>query len=316
MGREWFLQGFAKRMSMRKRWVRSSVGFFLILGFFFLYTKAIATEPYVIQTKKDCTECHTDRYYPGKDFFQSETKMKWRYHWWAFSLSLLIFLGGIFGRIYLWSIGHGKVLLPQRKVERGKILNLLFFEALLQKSLLKLSRLRWFIFFSESFGFMALFVVFLIFVFTRFVFKIDFFIKGPGGLLLDFLMDLLGLLIFIGAIVSLMRRWKKSPDRITEREDILAVLFLFFIVLTGFFLEAFRLAVLPVSWEAYFSFVGFGLALFLRKIPLSWTDIHFYTWLVHATLVFMFLAYIPFSKLIHFIGCPLTILGVSSDSQG
>ena len=95
-----------------------------------------------------------------------------------------------------------------------------------------------------------------------------------------------------------------------------AVLLLFFIVLTGFLLEAFRLAELPVSFESYFSFVGLALAGLFRLIPLAWTDIHFYAWIVHATIVFIFLAYIPFSKFIHFIACPISILASSSDPQG
>jgi nitrate reductase gamma subunit len=103
---------------------------------------------------------------------------------------------------------------------------------------------------------------------------------------------------------------------ITEREDILAVILLFLIVVTGFLLEGFRMAVLPISFESYFSFVGLALAGVFRQFPLAWTDIHFYTWIVHATLVFIFLAYIPFSKFIHFIACPVSILASSSDPQG
>ena len=103
---------------------------------------------------------------------------------------------------------------------------------------------------------------------------------------------------------------------ITERGDIVAVLFLFFIVLTGFFLEAFRLAVLPVSFESYFSFVGLGIASVIRHFDMPWTDIHFYTWIFHATIVFLFLVYIPFSKFIHFMACPIATLAISSDPQG
>ena len=140
--------------------------------------------------------------------------------------------------------------------------------------------------------------------------------SGAGGLILEFLMDLLGLLILSGTIASFIRRSIKRPNMITEREDILAVLLLFLIVLTGFLLEGFRLAVLPVTFESYFSFVGLAMASLFRLIPLAWTDIHFYTWIVHATIVFIFLAYIPFSKFIHFIACPVSILASSSDPQG
>jgi len=279
------------------------------------HAQAFASEPYVKQTKKDCVECHVDKYYPGKDFFKAETKTKWHYHWWAFSLFLFVFCAGVLGKVYLWSMGHGKVL-PLKEIEQKRMVNFLFLEAILQRKLFKESKLRWFIYLSESFGFMALFFIFLFFVFTRFVFKIDFFMTGAGGLILDFLMDFLGLLILSGTIASFIRRSIKRPNMITEREDILAVLLLLLIVVTGFLLEGFRMAVLPVTFESYFSFVGLALASLFRQIPLYWTNIHFYTWIVHAALVFIFLAYIPFSKFIHFIACPVSILASSSDAQG
>ena len=301
---------------MRGRAIRLSLAVLLAGGLFLMIrAQADASEPYVKQTKKDCVECHVDKYYPNKDFFRAETQTKWHYHWWAFSLFLLVFCGGVLGKVYVWNMGHGKVF-PREEIDQKRMVHFLFFEAILQKKLFKESRLRWFIYLSESLGFMALFFVFLVFVFTRLVFKIDFFITGAGGLILDFLMDLFGLLILSGTIASFIRRAVKRPNMITEREDIIAVLLLFFIVLTGFLLEAFRLAVLPVSFESYFSFVGLALAGLLRQISLAWTDIHFYTWIIHATLVFMFLAYIPFSKFIHFIACPVSILASSSDPQG
>jgi nitrate reductase gamma subunit len=301
---------------MRRRWIRLSLAFLLGGGLFLMFhAQVFASEPYVKQTKKDCVECHVDKYYPGKDFFRAETKTKWHYHWWAFSLFLFIFCAGILGKVYVWNMGRGRIL-PREEIEKRRMVDFLFFEAILQRKLFKESRLRWFIYFSESLGFMALFFVFLVFVFTRFVFKIDFFSTGAGGLILNFLMDLLGLLILSGTIASFVRRSIKRPNMITEREDILAVLLLFLIVLTGFLLEGFRMAVLPVTVESYFSFVGLALAGLFRLIPMAWTDVHFYTWIVHATIVFIFLAYIPFSKFIHFIACPVSILASSSDPQG
>ncbi len=301
---------------MQRRWIRLSLAVLLAGGLFLMFNvQAFASEPYVKQTKKDCRECHVDKYYPGKDFFKAETKTKWHYHWWAFSLFLFVFCAGVLGKVYVWSMGRGKVL-PREEIEQKRMVNFLFFEAILQGKLFKESRLRWFIYLYESFGFMALFFVFLVFVFTRFVFQIDFFITGAGGLILEFLMDFLGLLILSGTIASFIRRSIKRPNMITEREDILAVLLLFLIVVTGFLLEGFRMAVLPVTFESYFSFGGLALASLFRQIPLAWTDIHFYTWIVHATIVFIFLAYIPFSKFIHFIACPVSILASSSDPQG
>jgi hypothetical protein len=55
---------------MQRRWIRLSLAVFLVGGLFLMiHAQAFASEPYVKQTKKDCMECHVDKYYPGKDFF-------------------------------------------------------------------------------------------------------------------------------------------------------------------------------------------------------------------------------------------------------
>jgi nitrate reductase gamma subunit len=279
-----------------------------------LNTKTAAIEPYVEKTKKDCMECHIDKYYPAGDFFKAETETKWHYQWWIFSIGFFIFSCGVMAKLYMWNIGRGKIF--SEKIEWKRFLDFLFFEVIFQRKIFKASYLRWFIFFSESMGFLMLFLFFLVLVLTRFIFKIDFFISGAGGLALDFMLDFIGLLILCGTVVSFVRRCLKKNNLITEREDIVAVLFLFFIVLTGFFLEAFRLAVLPFSFESYFSFVGFGMASIIRNIDLPWTVIRYYTWIIHAIIVLIFLAYIPFSKFIHFMTCPVSTLAMSSDPQG
>jgi nitrate reductase gamma subunit len=54
----------------------------------------------------------------------------------------------------------------------------------------------------------------------------------------------------------------------------------------------------------------------IRNIDLPWTVIRYYTWIIHAIIVLIFLAYIPFSKFIHFMTCPVSTLAMSSDPQG
>ena len=301
-------------MSRKAAEIWHILGFVLCLVLL-LGSDALASEPYVKQAKKDCVECHVAKYYPSGDFFKAETVTKWRYHWWIFSIGFFAFTCGVMAKLYVWSMGRGRVF--SKGIERNRFLNFLVFEVVLQRKIFKESYVRWFIFFSESMGFLMLFFFFLILVFTRFVFKIEFFISGAGGLALNFLLDFIGLLILCGTVVSFVRRTvKKKKNLITEREDIVAVLFLFFIVLTGFFLEACKIAVLPVSYETYFSFVGFGMASIMRHFDLPWTAIRFYGWIVHAIIVFLFFAYIPFSKFIHFMTCPVTTLAMSSDPQG
>jgi len=287
---------------------------FIICLVSLLNSSAEATEPFVDKTKKNCVECHINKYYPGGDFFKTETQTKWHIHWWIFSISFFIFACGIMARLHMWSLGRGKLFVE--KIEWKRFLDFLIFEVIFQRKIFRISHVRWFMFISESMGFITLFLLFLILVVTRFVFKIEFFMSGTGGLALDFLLDFTGLMVLCGTIVSLIRRFLKNKNLITERQDVIAVLFLFFIVLTGFFLEACRIAVLPVSYETYFSFVGFGIASIMRGFDLPWAVIRFYAWIFHAIIVALFLAYVPFSKFIHFIACPVSTLVMSSDPQG
>lgn len=297
------------------RFIKVSVLVTLVIGLMvFFSSRASGSEPYVGQTKKDCMECHIDRFYPTGDFFRAETQTKWHLHWLLFSLSFFVFACGIMAKLYVGSLGFGRVF--SEAIEWERFFHFFLFEVILQRKIFQISRLRWFIFISESMGFIALFLLFLFLAVTRFIFKIEFFVSGAGGLALDFLLDLIGLLILCGTIVSLIRRLLKNKNLITERQDIVAVLLLFIIVLTGFFIEAFRLAILPVSYESYFSFVGSGIAGILRNFDLPWAVFRFYTWIVHAIFVFLFLAYVPFSKFIHFMTCPVSILAMSSDPQG
>lgn len=274
-----------------------------------------AEEKYVGLTKKNCVECHTDRYYFANDFFLAETFSKWYYHMWAFSIAAFIFLAGFIWRIYIWSMGEGNPINDIKNVKRERLFNFFIFEIFFQKKIYRTDKVRWFIFVSESLGFITLFLAFIFMALVKFYFKIDWFVNGAGGLILDFILDALGLLILIGAVVSFVRRKKRKDDMITERKDIAAVVLLFTIVVTGFIMEAFKLAMLPVSIDAAFSFVGFILSLPLRLLDLPWVDFRYYLWILHATIAFVFLAYIPYSKIMHAIACPVSIMTSASDPQ-
>lgn len=274
-----------------------------------------AEEKYVEITKKNCVECHTDRYYFANDFFLAETFSKWYYHMWAFSIAAFIFLAGFIWRIYMWSMGEGSIISDVKAVKRERFFNFFIFEVFFQKKIYNTDKTRWFIFVSESLGFMMLFLAFMFMALVSFYLKIDWFANGAGGLILDFILDALGLLILVGTIVSFVRRMKKKDDMITERKDIAAVVLLFTIVVTGFFMEAFKFAMIPISLNAAFSFVGFGMSLVLRPFDLPWVDMRYYLWLFHATVAFVFVAYIPYSKIMHAIACPISIITSASDPQ-
>jgi len=264
------------------------------------YVKEFKKEP-----KKLCIHCHVDHAYPEKSFFEAENLYKWVFMWGAFGVTVVIFSYGMIAELLIWRKGRKD---SHRKKKKIKVFKFLFYDAFLQRGILRLNPLRWMNYMALSMGFSILFIL-MLFVYG-YIIAADirtFGIPSPGGRILDFLMDFLGLSILVGVILSALRRYVfKEPQLKTEVKDNVALLFIFMIVVTGFLLEAFRIAVLPFSLKHSASFVGFALALLFRELPFNWTTFHFYLWNFHFLLAFAFIAYVPYSKFVHIFTCPVT----------
>ena len=63
---------------------------------------------------------------------------------------------------------------------------------------------------------------------------------------------------------------------------------------------------------AEFAFVGYGLSRLLTGVDL--TGLYGYVWYAHAILTGVFVAYLPFSRMIHMITAPLA-LALNSGSE-
>lgn len=266
-----------------------------------------ATVEYMKEFKKEpqklCTHCHVDHAYPGKSFYEAEYRYKWIFMWSTFGVTMLIFFYGMAAKSWIWRRGR-----RENGTEKTNLLRFFLADALLQRGMLRLNVLRWANYMTLSMGFSALLVLMLLVYACAISLDVRTFgIPSPGGRILDFLMDLLGLSILAGVVLSAWRRYVlKHPQLKTEVRDNVALLFIFLIVITGFLLEAFRIAVLPFSFKHSPSFVGFFLAFLFRELPLNWTTFHFYTWNLHFLLAFAFIAYIPYSKFVHIVTCPVT----------
>ncbi|HPC86517.1 MAG TPA: heterodisulfide reductase-related iron-sulfur binding cluster [Smithellaceae bacterium] len=137
------------------------------------------------------------------------------------------------------------------------------------------------------------------------------FLKGNFYLVFSFLMDLFGLFVLIGVVIALDRRFVQKPDRLGYKgemdntpDDVIVLLLIGAIILTGFIAEALRIYVTNPSWE-YWSFVGWLLAhTFTGVEPDTARTLHQVTWWVHAVLGLSFIAYIPYSRLLHIITTP------------
>lgn len=233
--------------------------------------------------------------------------------------TLAIFFIGIYANIYLWR--KGKAASLHHRLNFASLIKALILDVLLQVQLFKQSLLRWMMHFCLFWGFLGLLAhtTFLAIMshfapqnhpFTQFIFL------GPGRKFLDVWGDLWGLILLIGVIIAILRRYVFKTEQLdTIASDTTAILFLLFIALTGFICEAQRLAAAPFEPYMRYSFIGCPLASLIRSMSSLSYDFHSIVW-IHTIISLVFLAYIPFSKMFHIIVSPVEIALDASEKIG
>lgn len=141
-------------------------------------------------------------------------------------------------------------------------------------------------------------------------------LQGTFYLWFSLVLDIMGVLFLIGLVMMMVRRWffalpQLDYTRADSRngkydragyalDDQMFLGLLFLIGITGYLIEGFRIAEhmpeferwSPVGWLLAKATNGMGLQ--AQVIPL-----HLTSWWVHALLVMVFLAYLPYSKAMH-----------------
>jgi nitrate reductase gamma subunit len=122
------------------------------------------------------------------------------------------------------------------------------------------------------------------------------------------LFDATGLLLIVGIVLALVRGGQADKTRTPglPGQDRLALGLLAGIVIVGFGLEGLRIAMTGAGGSAAFAFIGFGVSrLFFNMSDL--TQVYGYVWYLHAILTGAFVAYIPFSRMMHLIMSPIVL---------
>ena len=242
-------------------------------------------------------------------------------------LALIIFSGGLVMTASLWISGTLSDELKENFFSKAKrllgivkIVKTLFYDVLLQRRLYKRSVIRWFIhsliFFPFvlrfTWGILALLTSIWLPEWPQVWFMLD---KNHPVTALFF--DLTGILLFLGIVLALLRARSVKPQPLPglPKQDRLALSLIGMIVVVGFILEGMRIAMVEGPPDTVYAIVGFGISkLFWGMTGL--TDVYGYIWYIHAILTGLFIAYLPFSRLIHIIAAPaVLIMNAVSNSE-
>lgn len=134
------------------------------------------------------------------------------------------------------------------------------------------------------------------------------FYSGKFYLLVTVFSDLFGLLLLLGVLRAVNRRFILKPDRLhISKADFLILAFLAAMVVQGFLLEALRIKVTSDPWRQY-SFVGNWISYLVWPLSMEackWA--HALIWWSHTVTVFAFIALLPYTKFLHIIASSVNL---------
>jgi len=222
-------------------------------------------------------------------------------------LSLGIFIWGIRRRMRLWSVGT-----PEDRSGLTKDrLKALFVEGIFHQRIVQ-DRYPGFL---HLFIFVGFLLPLAVIIFTQVMYSLP----STPAQILSLLLDLVGLLAIISIVLFLIRRFVIRPSRLDNRpEDLVVLLLILAILLTGLLLESLKLNVIG---QEVSSWAPIG-HVFSRFIQLFGIQVQAQSLLViivfriHFFLVLGTIAYIPFSKMFHVISSPMNMFFRSFKTKG
>ncbi len=222
-------------------------------------------------------------------------------------LTLGVLIWGVRRRVRLWTVGSDENRSGQAKFR----LKSLFTEGIGHQRILK-ERYPGFLHLFVFIGFLLPLVVSII---TQVMFSIPIF---PSKIL-SFTLDIVGVLAIISIILLLIRRFVVRPKRLDNKpEDLIILLLLLAILLTGLLLESLKLTVIGLDVSAWAP-AGRFVSSFIRILGFQTQTLSFLATIVfriHFYLVLGTIAYIPFSKMFHMISSPLNMFFRSLKNPG
>ena len=240
--------------------------------------------------------------------------MRWGiYIFMLLSFAYLAF--NIINKVKIWKMGQGKFNSGQFMTRIKTVIKNIFFQSkILKEGYAGIMHA------SLFFGFLGLFIVTMIIVVQEDITGLFFdyhFIHGNFYLIWSLFGDLFGIIVFIGFSMAVYRRYILRPSRLdTKKTDTFAIVFILFLVTTGFTNEALRIAITGFPVFEIWSPVGYILAkpLSLMSIPVL-EVLHKLNWWVHMIGSFVFIGLIASDKLGHIVLSSLNIYFMNIENE-
>ncbi len=125
----------------------------------------------------------------------------------------------------------------------------------------------------------------------------------------SFVVDVFGALVMVGVLLAAARRYLKRPRKLVHTDEaalILAAIFL--MCLQGFLVEGWRIAATNdpwASWSPFGNLVARASRQLMSVEAMRWA--HAGMWWFHLALSFAFIAWLPYTKMMHVLTAPLNI---------
>jgi Fe-S oxidoreductase/nitrate reductase gamma subunit len=134
----------------------------------------------------------------------------------------------------------------------------------------------------------------------------------------SFIVDLFGAFVMLGVSLAAARRYLKRPKRLVYTTEATLILVLIFLLcLQGFLAEGWRIAVTNDPWAAW---SPFGNLLARASLGLMSAEqmlmAHRVMWWAHLLTAYGFIAWLPFTKMVHVLTAPLNIYTANLEPLG
>ena len=218
------------------------------------------------------------------------------------SIAIVVFLIGIYKNL-IRKIVH--ILQTQESNQENKtnatsqLFQVILKEAILQYRIKDRSQILWIRHLIIFGGFVTFFVIELLIGITKNYHSFNFI--GP---IFKVGLDFSGGVLLLGLIFALVH-WiifRKEEKRLI---DIKSLVLLFIVVISGLLSSSSRILLSPESPFTAHSLVGYAITELSGFFSCPLEEIHYWLFVFHVTIAAGFIAYIPFSKLIHMLAAPI-----------